>query len=429
MSVKRQGSSATSKLEDSKSIVEVMNGLPQFKNFASGETASDVSTDEEMQGVSAEDMPVEDEISDEDDTDIPDSGAYDLNFAEFPIAHLTQRLPAWADKHKIEYYDTIVGQDNKPVKRKWIIKSSADHGLGGPASIAVLFEILQMWKEQNFEKDKVYIGTYYNLLKRLDWSMSGQSYKQLIRELESLYGLEITAENAFYDKEKNKYVDKKYKPFIGWGIWKENERDKSLDDYGYIQVHPDFHALFKQKSMYFVPFSGSTLKNFTPTEQKLAFYLSKVFNPYRKRVVSKYTRNIYTLCAQLPILGTREKQKYYLTKAAAGLIQKRFVLLESYNINKENIIFYNKLQTSLLPYLNMNSGKSKPGVAYMVEEIMKVCGDEKSLSFYEIVAKNVPDDIIYQCLAEAKVDGEDPSRLFTYLIKLKGKEYLENILH
>jgi len=364
---------------------------------------------------------------DDDSSGIEESGAFELNFAEFPIAHLTRRLPRGVSKHSIQYSDYINGPKGEYVERKWTIASTAEHGLGGPTSVGVLFELLQIWKEQNFEKNRIYIGSYYNLIRRLGWPLNGNSYKQVKKDLESLYGLEVIAENAFYDKEQNKYVNYKFKPFIGWGMWKQGQiEEDGISDYGFIEIHPSFHKTFRKKSLYYIPIDSVTFQKFTSHEQKLALYLTKVFNPYRKKVMTEYRRNMLSLCKILPIVGDIYFQKRYLIKATEGLIRKKFILLENYKVQDENIIFYNRQQQSMLPLLNTGSSnqKNKVWVKVIFEDIMDLCKDPDSERFYMMVAKRVPDEVIYECLSTAKQDGKDPKKLFTFLIQQKGAKYL-----
>ena len=67
-----------------------------------------------------------------------DTSTFDLNFAEFPIAHLSKRIPAGMSKTEIQYSDWITGFDGKKVERKWTISSYAKDkngnmiGIGGP---------------------------------------------------------------------------------------------------------------------------------------------------------------------------------------------------------------------------------------------------------------------------------------------------------
>lgn len=358
-----------------------------------------------------------------------DHGAFELNFAEFPIAHLTQRLPKGIDKHKIEYSDLIKGKNGELIPRHWTIRTTADHGLGGPTSVDVLFELMQIWKEQGFEKDKIFIGTYHNLLKRLGLDTGGKTYDQLEKDLKSIYGLDIEAKNAYYDKVLGEYVDKSVKPFIGYQFNRKNETKDYFNDYGYIQVNPEFFKDFKKKSLYYLPFDNEYFKSLTAHEQKLSLYLTKVFNPYRKKIQNVYTRNIESLCNLLPLYGTSRKKKYYLVQACKGLIDKNFILLERFAVEDDKIIFYNRQQQSLLPYLNAQSNfKPIKQIEFLIEEQIKLCKDIHSTKFYTLVAKFVPDELIYQCLSEAKQEGKDPKKLFTKLIIERAKTHIEQYL-
>lgn len=360
-----------------------------------------------------------------------DPSSFDLNFAEFPIAHLSKRLPKGVSKTKIKYSDWITGKDGIKVERTWTITSNAEDsngnliGLGGPTSVSVFYEIMQIWKDQGNKGDKIYVGSYFGLLKRLGWGTGGVNYQQLDNDLRSIYDLKIETENAYYDKELNKYVDCTYKPFIGWALFKKNQIKDYMTDYGYIQVHPDFAESFPKKSLYYLPFESSFFHQLTSHEQKLAFYLTKIFNPYRRKIQSKYTRNILELCGQLPIYGEARKQKYYLLNAAKGLINKNFILLENFEVEGDNITLYNRQQTSMLSQLKINSKfKSPKTVSILVEDILKICGDKSSTNFYTIVAKYVPDELIYKALSEARQEGKHPAKLFTLIIMRDAKEYL-----
>jgi hypothetical protein len=383
---------------------------------------------QDAQDSDAFEIPDEDEPDPEFDHDI-DHGAFELNFSEFPIAHLSKRLPKGVDRHKIHYSDLIKGRDGTLVERKWTIRTSAEHGLGGPSSLDVIFELMQIWKEQGFQAPKIYIGTYYNLIKRLGLQAGGTAYQQVEKDLESIYGLEIIAENAYYDKELGRYVDKKVKPFIGWEFYKKQEIKDYMTDFGYISVNPEFFEAFRKKSLYYLPFENNYFKTLTAHEQKLALYLSKVFNPYRKRIQQTYNRNIEQLCDLLPIYGENYKRRYYLTQACKGLIRKNFILLDRYEVNDKIITFYNRQQQSLLPYLNPKTGsKSQQQIDILLEDQLKVCGDKHSSDFYSLVARVVPDDIIYECLSEAKQEGKEPRKLYTKLIRERAKKYLDVIL-
>ena len=150
---------------------------------------------------------------------------------------------------------------------------------------------------------------------------------------------------------------------------------------------------------------------------------------YRKRIQQTYNRNIEQLCDLLPIYGENYKRRYYLTQACKGLIRKNFILLDRYEVNDKIITFYNRQQQSLLPYLNPKTGsKSQQQIDILLEDQLKVCGDKHSSDFYSLVARVVPDDIIYECLSEAKQEGKEPRKLYTKLIRERAKKYLDVIL-
>lgn len=387
----------------------------------------------------------EENVSKKDSDPEIDPSSFDLNFAEFPIAHLSNRLPQGIDKTQIRYSDYIKNSDGKLIKRDWVISSNAKIdikdengnylgeeliGIGGPSSLQVFYEIIQIWREQGFNSNKIYIGTYYNLLKRLGWSLSGQSYKQLERDLKSLYDLKFDAINSYYDKQQKKLVDRGMKLFEGWELYKVSEKQDYKTDYGYIVATTVFWESMRSKTSFYIPFDKDFFYKLSAHESKLALYLSKMFNPYRRDNKYKYYCNIYDLCAILPIYGSnKNKQKYYLLKAAKGLISKSFILLEDYYIEDDTIIFINKQQQSLLPYLRQKEGqKSKQQIELLVEDQMKVCGDSHSIKFYEIIAKYVPDEIIFKCLAEAKAEGRNIRKYYTFQIKAQAQEYLSPIL-
>lgn len=370
---------------------------------------------------------------------------FDLNIAEFPMTHLSNRLPSGVSKTEIRYSDFINGKDGARVQRSWTVTSNAKIdvldkngekvgedivGLGGPTALQVFFEILQIWKEQGLKSNMIFIGTYYNLLKRLGWSNGGKSYQQLIRDLNSLYGLEFNAKNAYYDKTENRYVDRKMKLFEGWTLHKISSSEEAASDYGYIHATNMFWDSMRNRTNFFLPFNKDYFKKLTPQEAKLSLYLSKVFNPYRKRIVHKYKRNIFDLCNILPIIATeKRRQKYLLLKAAQGLLDKEFNLLAEYYVENDIIIFINKQSISRIHELRSGSGaKSKDQIEMLVDEQLRICGDKHSTKFYEIIAKYCPDVLIYKCLAEAKVEGKDVAKYYNFQIKLQGKEYLKDVI-
>lgn len=368
--------------------------------------------------------------------------SFDLNAAEFPITHLSNRLPQGVSKTEIRYSDFIKGKDGVKVERNWTVLSNAkidildDNntkigeevvGLGGPTALQVFFEILQVWKEQGFKSNKIFIGTHYNLLKRLNWPINGNSYRQLERDLHSLYGLEFNAVNAYYDLQQGRYVDKRMKLFEGWSLYKHSNSKSYDSDYGYIDATLAFWESMKNKTSFYLPFDKDYFKKLKPHEAKLSLVLAKLFNPYRKRVVSKWRKNIYEMCDILPIHATdKRKRKFNLIKAAEGLLEKEFNLLADFTIEGDDIIFINKQTIPRINELRPNEGsKTKEQIELLIDDQLSALGDKHSIHFYRLVAKYCPEELIYKCLSEAKAEGKDMKKYYTFQIKMQGREYLK----
>lgn len=115
-------------------------------------------------------------------------------------------------------------------------------------------------------------------------------------------------------------------------------------------------------------------------------------------------------------------------------MEKGFDLLESFEFEKglhkqEFIVFRRRGE---LP--KTFSGKEKTGqffgkgvdqtvTGFLVEDILQVCEDNKSIDFYKKVARLVPEDKIYRALSEVKETRDlgkiknSKGALFTNLIK------------
>ncbi len=103
--------------------------------------------------------------------------------------------------------------------------------------------------------------------------------------------------------------------------------------------------------------------------------------------------------------------------------------MERFIIDDEIITFFNRQQQSLLPFLNIKSNfKSNKQVELLLEDQIKLCGDSHSINFYTLVAKFVPDEIIFECISEAKQEGKDKKKLYTKIIMERAYKYLEPYL-
>ncbi|MDD5672651.1 MAG: hypothetical protein PHC61_00685 [Chitinivibrionales bacterium] len=442
--------SQTAKLPES--IADIIRKNPLFQQSPADSGGSSIpvaDTDMEKKKISPEKAGTDEASQADDDDDKDDyfiskpvNSAFEINIAEFPIAYLNRgQLPAGISKTEYQYKDTIKGRDGKPVERIWTIEAHATDeikdengernrvqlGFGGPATLEVIYELFQLWKEQGFKEPRIHIGTFYNLLQRLGWGKGNSQYKQLRRVLNCIHGLHIKGESCFYLPELDKYENVDFYPFYRIKTYTKEEKKLNPDDYVFVCVDDEFFNAVKSNTVYYLPLDRFYFKTLKPMEQKLALMLSKVFSPYRKKQRFEWRRNIYELANQIPILSEESiRIRQQLKRICEGLIQKKFPFLSSYKIDGDVIAFYNTMQTSLnlLSDGSKTEKKDYDTVEWLIKEQLKICGDEHSRAFYALVARYVPVDLIYQALSEAKQEGKVKRKLYTKIILEKGHKYL-----
>jgi len=131
-------------------------------------------------------------------------GGDEMNLAEFPFALLSDRQPDGVES--IQFSDTIRGKDGKPVERTWIVTGADEFGLPVASDEQVYVALMEVTREQDYANRVIHL-TRYDLLHRLGWPDKGGSYRRLKAALDRLLGVTITAQQAFWDKSRQSYVD------------------------------------------------------------------------------------------------------------------------------------------------------------------------------------------------------------------------------
>ena len=105
-------------------------------------------------------------------------GRDEMNFAEFPLALLTDRAPSGLKT--IETEDQITDERKGQVlKRKLTITASDKYGLTTPKDEDVLLALIQLTKESNNFTDRKVSFSRSELLKLLGWPRTGASYERI----------------------------------------------------------------------------------------------------------------------------------------------------------------------------------------------------------------------------------------------------------
>lgn len=357
---------------------------------------------------------------------------YELTLSEFPIFILSTKTDSKIKS--IDYEDTIIGKDNKIVKREWHVFPDSELGFGTASTFETLFDLFQIWKEQGLRTQYIQFGTIYQLIKRKGQSTSNQQYLQVIKDLNCLVGVRITAKNAFWDNERKAYVDMTFHLFDRLDIYKEKPDGQSVLPFARIKASDVLYGSVLKNSLLTADFDSKFFHSLTPMEQRLALYLSKIF---RSQAIHK--RELMEFAQQIPINAKQTKHiKERIKKACTGLMKKGFKLLSSFDFEKavdgrtELIIFKRNgspaYRKDLVKYDQQGPKKEDFEIDILVEDILEVCGDERSRDFYKKVARLVPRQDIYRAIAEVKElknlgeIKQSAGALFTMLIKKYAQE-------
>ena len=253
---------------------------------------------------------------------------YELTLSEFPIFILSKKTNKAIKS--IDYEDTIVGKDNEIVKREWKVFPDSELGFGTASTFETLFDLFQIWKEHNFNGQYIQFGTIYNLLKKKGQSTGKQQYRQILKDLNCLVGVRITAKNAFWDNERKAYVDMTFHLFDRVDIYKEKPQGQDVLPFSRIKASDVLYGSVLKNSLMTADFDSEFFHSLTPMEQRLAIYLSKIF-----RSQSIHKRELLAFARQIPINAKQTKHiKERIKLAGNGLMEKGFKPLAGYEFEK-----------------------------------------------------------------------------------------------
>lgn len=336
----------------------------------------------------------------------------------------------------ITYEDTIIGKNNLSVKRVWKVYPDSKYGFGTESTFETLFDLFQIWKEQNFESQFIQFGSIFNLIKQRGLKSQGQdNYKMIERDLRCLKGMVIEAKNAFWDNEKQAYVDITFSLFDTLYLYKEKPAGQATLPFATIKASDILYGSIQKNSILVTDFDSKFFHSLSPIEQRLALYLSKMF---RSQTVHK--KELLRFAEIIPIYAKQPIHiRETIRKATQGLIEKGYKLIEGVSFEKggidgktEMVIFHRhgkpfyKTQASKIE--GIKNKKEEYEIKYIVKEILEVCGDEKSTNFYKKVARLLDGQDIYRALSETKeirdtgVIKKTTGAVFTNIIKKYAME-------
>ncbi len=130
-------------------------------------------------------------------------GKDEMNLVEWPFAVLAAVPEATS---VLEFTDTIMGRDGKPLKRTWTVRAGTGLSLPVAGDEVVYVSLMELAREKDFVSPTVHFSRY-ELCHRLGWPVSGKSYTRIQDALNRLASVTIIAQNAFWDNRGKVYAN------------------------------------------------------------------------------------------------------------------------------------------------------------------------------------------------------------------------------
>ena len=136
-------------------------------------------------------------------------GKDEMNFAEFPIALLTDRVPK--GQKSIEFVDSIYDEKRKKmIIRRRIIEGSEQYGLPTATDDAVILALIQLTKLRGDFQRREVVFTRLELLEMLGWPREGKNYDRLKLSLLRIANVTYNYDNAWWDARQKTWTTRAF---------------------------------------------------------------------------------------------------------------------------------------------------------------------------------------------------------------------------
>ena len=259
------------------------------------------------------------------------SGLYDFDLAEFPLFSFCKPLLSQKGREPMLYTDTITGRDGNSVTRTWKAYPGP-FGCGGASTQKLLYDLLQLYCEQGAGGSQIQFGTLRSLfLRRGERNPSKRDYDRMRRDLDILRGYDFHCTNAFWDHQKQAYVDMKWRLFGSVFFFKPHPTDAERElPFGFIEVSSVLQEVARSRGFFALGFGSDLFHRLKPLEQRLAVYLAKKFVSQQR-----HQRFVTDLASALPIEATEDYEvRRSLKTAAQGLLVKGLPILAAFRLER-----------------------------------------------------------------------------------------------
>jgi hypothetical protein len=130
----------------------------------------------------------------------------EMNFAEFPIALVTDRADKSMEK-TLRFEDKVfdVGK-NQYVTRRLVITASDEYGLPTAKDDEVILGLLQLTRHENDFTSRTVSFSRSDLIRLLAWPDTGPSYRRLSLSFNRWLGVSLHYHNAWWDKSQDRWT-------------------------------------------------------------------------------------------------------------------------------------------------------------------------------------------------------------------------------
>jgi hypothetical protein len=361
----------------------------------------------------------------------PYSGRYDFDLAEFPLFHFYKNRLEAHDRAPLVYSDTITGKDGQPVTREWKAYAGP-FGFGGSSTHVLLFDLLQLYVEQGCRGSQIQFGSLRALLQRRGTRNPSKSdYDRIRRDINILRGYDFHCKNAFWDRQKQAYVDMNWRLFGSVFYFKESPVDgESQLPFGFIEISPVLQQIARTRGFFTLGFDSGVFYTLKPLEQRLAIYLAKKFTSQKL-----HRRYVVDLAKALPIEAARPRDTRRILKLAAqGLLDKRLPILHSFALEKNAVgrwlaVFHRRAAPQQhAPFPRYAAEELTPGLSALVERVVDATGNGDDRLWWTQCVKRLGQGGVDRALGQLKEARQlgsvrNPSALLTKIFKDLASEY------
>jgi hypothetical protein len=136
-------------------------------------------------------------------------GKDEMNFAEFPIALLTDRVPK--GQKVIKFEDEVYDEKRKRlVSRRRVIEGSEEYGLPTATDDLVILALIQLSKQRGDFTSREVEFTRLELIKMLGWADEGRSYDRIKLSLLRIKGVNYVYDNAWWDSRQKMWTTRAF---------------------------------------------------------------------------------------------------------------------------------------------------------------------------------------------------------------------------